>query len=217
MNFEQARMNMIEQQIRPWEVLDQAVLDAIARVPREEFVPERFRKLAFSDTRIPLEHGQSMMVPKVEARMLQALALRPEDSCLEIGTGSAYVTALLAELGGSVQSVDLYDDFVDAASTKIGKMGFGNVTLSTGDGSGGWEACAPYDVIALTASVPYLPDGFKQQLKDGGRLFVIVGQSPVMEAQLITRVGKLDWRCESLFETELPAMIGLTPPETFRF
>lgn len=217
MNFEQARLNMVEQQIRPWEVLDQRVLDTIARVPREDFVPDRFRKLAFSDTSIPLGHDQCMMTPKVEARLLQALDIQPQDRCLEIGTGSGYLTALMASLGGAVHSVDLYDDFVESASTKLGKLGFSNASVVVADGVAAWEPGAPYDAIAVTASVPYVPEPFRMQLKSGGRLFVVVGAPPVMEAQLIVRIGEQEWRRESLFETELAAMIGLERPDTFRF
>jgi protein-L-isoaspartate(D-aspartate) O-methyltransferase len=217
MNFEQARINMIEQQIRTWEVLDPAVLSCIGRVPREDFVPQRYRALAFCDTSIPLDHGQVMMAPKLEARMLQALAVRPGERCLEIGTGSGYVTALLAQLGAEVYSIDLYDDFIDAASTRLGKFGFDEAHLAVADGVAGYPPRTPYDAIAVTGSVAAVPEAFKTQLAPGGRLFVIVGASPVMEALLITRAGDHAWSTDSLFETELPPLIGLEPRPRFEF
>lgn len=217
MNFEQARFNMVEQQIRPWEVLDQRVLDLIASVPREDFVPQQYRKLAFSDTRIPLAHGQVMMSPKVEARMLQALDVNPDDKVLEVGTGSGYVTALLAKLAKHVHSVDIYQDFTEAAAAKLEKHGVQNVSLSTGDAARGWDTAAPYDVIAITGSIPLLTGDFQRQLRNGGRLFVIVGESPVMDARLITRLDGHEWSTESLFETDLPALIGSPTPDPFVF
>lgn len=208
---------MIEQQIRPWEVLDQRVLDRIAEIPREEFVPERFRKLAFSDTQIPLEHGELMMPPKVEARMLQALRVEPGDATLEIGTGSGYVTALLASLSQNVLSIDLYRDFTKSAAEKLARLSLRNVEPITADGIHGWEQGAPYDVIAVTGSLPLLTEHFQRQLKLGGRLFVIVGQSPVMEARLITRMNEAEWEAETLFETDIPPLLGAPAPERFVF
>ena len=217
MNFEQARFNMVEQQIRTWAVLDQRVLDLLLTVPREEFVPERFRKLAFSDICIPLGHGEVMMPPKVEARLLQALDIQPSDRILEIGTGSAYLTALLASLGKRVISVEIEPEFARTAEPKLAARGIGNVKIEVGDGAYGWEREAPYDVIAVTGSVPLLTDHFQRQLAIGGRLFVIVGESPVMEARLITRVDDHQWVQESLFETDLPALKGAPHPQRFVF
>ncbi|MDR9437664.1 MAG: protein-L-isoaspartate O-methyltransferase, partial [Thiohalophilus sp.] len=157
MNFEQARLNMIEQQIRPWEVLDQQVLDLLIEVPREDFVPPEFRKLAFTDMNIPLGHDEVMMSPKFEARMLQGLTVRPDDTILEVGTGSGYVTALLARLGKHVYSVDLHGDFVEAAQAKLNAHNIHNVTLDVGDAAHGWDKHAPYDVICITGSLPILP------------------------------------------------------------
>ena len=215
MNIEQARLNMIEQQIRTWEVLDQAVLDLVASVPREQFVPEAFRALAFADTNIPLGHGEVMMAPKVEARMLQALTIQAEDRVLEVGTGSGYVTALLSRVARQVTSIDIHADLAAAAEIKLRRAGAGNVTLYTGNAVNGWEAGAPYDVIAVTGSVPLLQPSFQRQLAVGGRLFVIVGEPPVMEASLITRVDDNEWATESLFETDLPPLIGAPEPERF--
>lgn len=216
MNIEQARLNMIEQQIRPWEVLDQGVLDLVASVHREDFVPRTFRDLAFADTNIPLGRGEVMMAPKVEARMLQALTVHPDDRVLEIGTGSGYVTALLSRSARHVVSVDIHADFVADAELKLRKAGASrNVALYTGNAVNGWEAAAPYDVIAVTGSVPLLQEHFQRQLAVGGRLFVIVGEAPVMEALLITRVDDNEWATESLFETDLPALVGAPRPERF--
>ncbi|MGH8657030.1 MAG: protein-L-isoaspartate O-methyltransferase family protein [Gammaproteobacteria bacterium] len=217
MNFEQARFNMIEQQIRPWEVLDQRVLNQIAEIPREEFVPQQFRKLAFSDTQIPLEHGEVMMAPKLEARMVQALRLQPDDITLEIGTGSGYLTALLASLSKQVLSIELYRDFTQSAAQKLVRLSISNVSLITTDGIRGWEKGAPYDAIAVTGSVPLFSGHFQRQLKLGGRLFLIVGQAPIMEARLITRMSENEWRSEPLFETDIRSLVGAPTPERFVF
>lgn len=214
-NLEQARFNMIEQQIRPWEVLDQTVLDTIAAVPREAFVPEKYRNLAFSDLNVPLPHGECMMSPKLEARMLQALAVQPAESVLEIGTGSGYVTALLASLARHVFSVDIHNDFLDSAAQKLRAHHLVNVQLEEGDAAQGWPSHAPYDVIAVTGSLPMLPEYFQQSLKIGGRLFVIVGDSPVMEAMLITRLSDSEFQREGLFETDLPPLRNALQPNRF--
>ncbi|MCC7413863.1 MAG: protein-L-isoaspartate O-methyltransferase [Gammaproteobacteria bacterium] len=215
MNFEQARINMIGQQIRTWEVLDQRVLDAIAAVPREEFVPQRYRNLAFADTQIPLAHGQLMMVPKVEGRMLQALAPQAGERALEIGTGSGHVTALLANLAGAVTSVDLYEDFVADASTRLGKLGLASARIVCADALHDWPDGGPWDLVAVTGSVPEMPDDWPERLAPGGRMFLVVGEAPLMEARLITRVGAAQWATESLFETVLPPLIGARPKPVF--
>lgn len=215
MNIEQARFNMIEQQIRTWEVLDQGVLDLLTQVPREEFVPPAFRKLAFADMNVPLAHGQVMMQPKLEARLVQSLDLQPQDTVLEIGTGSGYLTALLAKRARHVYSVDLYADFSAEARPKLSTHGIGNVTLETGDAAQGWAQHGPYDAIAVTGSLPLFSEAFQRQLKTGGRLFMIVGGSPAMEALLITRLGKEQWLRESLFETDIPALINAPQPPAF--
>ena len=217
MNFEQARFNMVEQQIRPWEVLDQRVLDLLMSMPREDFVPAPFRKLAFSDTCIPLGHGEVMMPPKVEARLLQALEVQPTDKVLEIGTGSGYLTALLAKSGKHVTSIEIQAEFTCTAEVKFVKHTIANVKLETADGVYGWEREAPYDIIAVTGSVPLLSDHFQRQLTVGGRLFVIVGESPVMDARLVTHVDEYKWTEESLFETDLPALRGAPYSQRFIF
>jgi len=217
MNMAQARHNMIEQQIRPWDVLDQRVLELIDGLPRDKFVPTTYLKLAYADVNIPLDHGQVMMPPKIEARMLQALDIKSSDSILEVGTGSGYVTALLARSGKHVYSVDVYPDFLESAGRKLAELGIGNVTLESGDAVNGWDNHAPYDVIAITGSLPVLPDSFLQGLKIGGRLFVVTGQEPVMEACLITRTAEQGWVKQALFETVLPPLVNAPQPQRFIF
>jgi Protein-L-isoaspartate carboxylmethyltransferase len=217
MNFEQARLNMIEQQIRTWDVLDPNVLDLLARFHREDFVPQEYRMLALADVQLPLPHGQVTMTPKVEARLLQALNIQSADRVLEIGTGSAYLTVLLAASARHVTSVDIFPEFAQQAAGKLSLCHVTNVTLETGDAIRGWSKDSPYDVIVVTGSVPVLEPCFQEQLCESGRLIVITGASPVMEALLITRIGNQEWARESLFETDLPALIGAPQAEKFRF
>jgi protein-L-isoaspartate(D-aspartate) O-methyltransferase len=217
MELKDARFNMIEQQIRPWDVLDQAVLDLIAEVPREDFVPEPYRNLAYADIAVPLGHGQVMMHPKIEARLLQALDLHPTDSVLEVGTGSGYLTALLARSAHHVYSVDIIPAFKAQAEEKLAVHGIDNVTLEVGDAARGWPRHGLYDVIAITGSVLELPSSFLQSLNRGGRLFAVVGAAPIMEAVLIRRVGDSEWSRESLFETELPRLINAPVSARFVF
>jgi len=217
MNFEQARFNMIEQQIRPWLVSDQHTLDLIDKIHREDFVPKQYKQLALADTRIPLLRDQVTMTPKVEARLLQSLAIKSHDNILEIGTGCGYLTALLANSGNSVHSIDVYHEFVDHAKPIFENYGLNNIELICGDAIDGWETSKSYDVIVLTGSVPILKDHFQKQLNAGGRLFVIVGQSPAMEARLITKNDSDSYSTEVLFETDLPALVGAPEPDRFRF
>jgi protein-L-isoaspartate(D-aspartate) O-methyltransferase len=215
MNIEQARFNMIEQQIRPWEVLDQKVLNIIADVPREEFVPATYMNLAFTDMCVPIGYNEVMMAPKLEARMLQSLDIQPQESVLEVGTGTGYVTTLLAKLARHVYSIDIHEEFVAAARGKLASDGTVNVTIEQGDAAQGWERHAPYNVIALTGSVPLLPKAFQESLAIGGRLFAIVGDAPVMEARLITRVGQNEYQEQNLFETDLPPLRNALQPNRF--
>ena len=217
MNYEQARNNMIEQQIRTWEVLDQGVLDLLARLHREDFMPAPYQSLALADLSIPLGHGEVTMTPKLEARVIQTLGIRPEDRILEIGTGCGYFTGLLALSGKRVYSIDIYDDFTKTAGAALARHGIDNVQLQSGDGLSGWAQEAPYDVIAVTGSIPDYSPVFEQQLAPGGRLFVIVGESPIMEACLITRTGQEEWSMETLFETDLPPLVGARKSTTFEF
>ncbi|OIQ88234.1 protein-L-isoaspartate O-methyltransferase [mine drainage metagenome] len=217
MNLEQARFNMIEQQIRPWEVLDGVVLDLLKQVPREDFVPARYAGLAFADLEIPIGHGQSMLSPKLEARVIQSLGLKKSDKVLEIGTGSGYMTALLARMAGSVVSVDCVEEFTAGARRKLQQHGLDNVTLETGYAAQGWSKHAPYDVIVLTGSVPLLADAFRQQLNPGGRLFAVVGEAPVMEATLVSCPVPHVYRTEKLFELCVPTLVNAEQPERFVF
>lgn len=206
MNLEQARHNMVVQQIRPWDVVDGQVLDLMMRTPREDFVPPQYRNVAFTDTDLPIGHGQVMMPPRLEARMLQALAVQPDESVLEVGTGSGYVTALLAQLARHVYSVEIVPELRQAAERRLAARGLNNVTLDKGDAAAGWPRRGSYDVIAVTGSLPELSPELQQGLNVGGRLFVVVGEGPAMEAWLVTRLGENEWARESLFETALPPL-----------
>ena len=217
MDVERARFNMIEQQIRTWEVLDPRVLDLLSRVRREEFVPAVYRALAFVDMEIPIGHGEKMLQPKLEARMLQELALRPSDRILEVGTGSGYMTALLATLGAHVFSVDVVEEFTRGAAQKLAAHALTNVTLETGDAARGWPKHGPYDAIVLTGSVPMLADAFRASLTPGGRLFAVVGEPPVMEAKLVTTVEAGGWNEMGLFETCIAPLRNAPQPERFVF
>lgn len=217
MDFELARFNMVEQQIRPWEVLDPRVLELVGRVRREEFVPQQYRALAFADMEIPLGHGEAMLAPKLEARMLQELALKPGDRVLEVGTGSGYMTALLASLSAHVYSVELIAEFTRAAGARLEQHDIRNVTLDTGDAARGWDRHAPYDAIMLTGSVPLLPDAFAKSLLPGGRLIAVVGKPPVMEARLITCAAAGAFCTTGLFETCIAPLKNALQPGKFVF
>ena len=217
MNIEQARFNMVEQQVRPWDVLDQGVLDLLFALPREQFVPEQHRDLAFADLEIPLGHGEVMLAPKLEARMVQELAIRPTDKVLEVGTGSAYMTALLARLAAHVVSVEIVPELKAFAEKNLKAQNILNVTLELGDASRGWPAHGPYDAIVLTGSTPVLPDAFQASLAPGGRLLAVVGDPPVMTARLITRVGEQSFSSVGLFETCILALRNAQQPERFVF
>jgi protein-L-isoaspartate(D-aspartate) O-methyltransferase len=217
MDFERARFNMIEQQIRPWEVLDQRVLDLLFRVRREDFVPPACRELAFADMEIPIGHGEKMLAPKIEARMLQELAPAEADRVLEVGTGSGYFTALLASLAAHVYSVDIVPEFTRGAGERLAAHGIRNVTLDSGDAARGWDKHGPYDAIVVTGSMPILPESFKASLKTGGRLLAIVGEPPVMEAQLITSAGGGAYNSIGLFETCIAPLRNAPRPERFVF
>ena len=208
---------MVEQQIRTWEVLDQAVLDLAFRIHREDFVPAQYRSLAFIDMEIPLGHGEFMLAPKLEARLTQEAGLRPDDSVLEIGTGSGYMTALLASLSRHVYSVDIVPEFTVQAQQKLAAHGIANITLETGDAARGWAAHAPYDVIVLTGSEPCLAPEFERSLAPGGRLIAVVGDEPVMTARRIRCVGESAFSREGLFETCIKALRNAPQPERFVF
>jgi protein-L-isoaspartate(D-aspartate) O-methyltransferase len=216
-NIESARHNMVVSQIRTGSVLDDRILELVGRGPRQDFVPEALRNLAFVDMQIPLGHGEVMMAPLVEARLLQELAIKPTDKILEIGTGSGYMTWLLAQLGAKVHSVEIRAAFTDRASGRLAAHGARNVELEIGDGARGWDKHTPYDVILVTGSLPLLPDSFKKSLTVGGRLIAIVGRSPAMAAQLVTRLSESGFDTRGLFETDLPPLQNALAPSAFVF
>lgn len=217
MNIEQARWNMIEHQIRPWEVLDQEVLDLLYAVKREDFVPAAYRMLAFSDMEIPIGQGEYMWPPKLEARVLQELAIKPTDQVLEIGTGSGYFTALLARLAQHVYSVEIRPELKASAEANLRRAGVANVTLELGDAARDWTKHAPYDVIVLTGSTPVLPPQQLQQMKAGGRLFAVVGEPPVMAARLFNCAGEGRYSSVDLLETRIAPLANALQGERFSF
>ena len=217
LNVEQARFNMIEQQIRPWDVLDFRVLEALRSVCREKFVPDEYRLQAFSDVMLPLAHGQCMMSPVVEGRVLQALNVQQGERVLEIGTGSGFLAACLAQMGGHVTSVEIFEDLSEQARRVLNEQGYAAVNLETGDASQGWNDQHVYDVIAITGALPVLTEAYKQKLSVGGRLFAVTGQEPAMQAVLLTRESENEWRMTSLFETSLPYLINAEPTQKFSF
>lgn len=217
MNLEQARTNMVEQQIRTWEVLDQEVLDLLYVVPREEFVPEQHRALAFSDLEIPIGEGERMWQPKMEARVLQELRLHKTDRVLEVGTGSGYLTALMAHRAAHVYSVEIRPALAAFGRRNLERHGADNATLEVGDAARGWPRDAPYDAIVLTGSTPLLPHAFLQQLAPGGRLFAVVGEAPAMSARLVSCEAPGAWRGVDLFETVIAPLVNSEQPPRFRF
>ena len=217
MDFERARFNMVEQQIRPWDVLDPRVLERLFSMRREDYVPEPYRALAFADMEIPLGHGEKMLQPKLEARLVQDLALKNTDRVLEVGTGSGYMTALLAGLSAHVYSVEIIAEFSASAAVRLQAHGIRNVTLETGDAARGWDRHAPYDAIVLTGSVPLLPESFRRSLSPGGRLIAVVGEPPVMQAQLVTCVSTGVCNTVGLFETCIAPLRNALQPKKFVF
>lgn len=217
MDMDLARYNMIEQQIRPWDVLDPVVLEVIAETPRERFVPKPYMHMAFADTQIPLPHGQRMLEPKMEGRILQSLQIQPTDTILEIGTGSGFLTACLAKLGKEVTSVDIFPEFCQQAQQQVAGLGLENIAFEVGDASKGWATDKRFDVIVISVSLPMLNTAFQQTLALNGRQFVVVGDKLLMEALLIRRVGEQEWDTESLFETNIPAMLNAEKPPAFIF
>jgi protein-L-isoaspartate(D-aspartate) O-methyltransferase len=211
-----ARRQMIDQQVRAWEVLDLKVLDAMARVPREEYVAADFRELAFADANVPLAHGQSMLAPKVEGRILQALEIQPHEHALEVGTGSGFFAAVIGQLARSVRTIDIFPDFVQQATAAYARLGVHNVTAETADAMQLAQREA-YDVIAVTGALPVYDARFEQALKVGGRLFVCVGSDPLLEARRITRTGTGDFARESLFETGMTPLLHAQEPPRFVF
>ena len=216
LDVEFARRQMIDQQVRAWDVLDERVLEVLAAVPRERFVPEGYREVSFADTAIPLGHGQSMLPPKVEGRILQALAIDRGDEVLEVGTGSGFFAACLARMGRNVRTLEILADLAQAAQRSLGAFSVTNVTVEVADAAK-LTLETLYDVIALTASLPVYDSRFERALRPGGRLFVVVGNGPVMDAQLVTRIDEDQWVREDLFETVIPPMINAQRPDAFIF
>ena len=222
LDVEKARYNMVEQQVRPWDVLDQTVLDLLFVVKREDFLPAPYRALAFTDMEIPLridgvDTGESMWAPKLEARIVQELTIKPQDSVLEIGTGSGYLSALLAHKAHHVLSIEIEPRLKAFADANLRRAGVHNVKVELGDGSRGWAGKAPYDVIVVTGSLPVLTDVIRNQLKVGGRLAAVVGEEPVMSAQLVTRVTENSFDTLNLFETSVKPLKNAERPSRFRF
>lgn len=215
-NHDEARRQMIRQQVRTWEVLDPAVLETLSAVPREHFVPPAYRGVAFADTAIPLGHGQHMLAPKLEGRILQSLALQRSDRVLEVGTGSGYLAACLAALAASVHSLEIHEDLASTATGSLTGAGTANVTVECIDATQ-WTCLGLFDAIAVTASLPVHDSRFEHWLTVGGRMFVIVGTGPVMQARRITRTAQDRWITEALFETRIDPLINAKAPAAFRF
>lgn len=218
-NVELARFNMVEQQIRPWDVLDVNVLDLIKKVKREHFVPADKQSLAFMDVEIPLGHGVAMWSPKLEARALQSLKLKRSDRVLEVGTGSGYLTALMSRMAEHVTSIELVPELSARAARNLAAHHYDNTTLEIGDASvpaKGWGS-EKYDAIVLTASVPLPPESFYQMLNAGGRLFAIVGDAPAMQAMLVTCVAPGVFETATLFETSVAPLANAPQPQRFVF
>ena len=217
LNFETARKHMVESQIRTWEVFDPQVLDLMARAPREDFVPAVYRNLAYADLNVPLNHGQVMMQPKMEARLLQALDVQPTDKVLEVGTGSGYLTWLLTNLGREVISVEIDPTLSAQAEKTLNAHGIKNATLEVGDAARSWDKHAPYDVILITGSLPLFPLEYQKSLVVGGRLVAVVGASPAMEVLLVRRTAENSYVRETLFETDLPPLKNAQAAASFVF
>jgi protein-L-isoaspartate(D-aspartate) O-methyltransferase len=211
-----SRRQMVEQQVRAWSVLDLKVLEVMDHVAREQFVPAAFRDVAYADMRVPLGHGQSMLAPKVEGRILQALEVQPQDRVLEVGTGSGYFAACLAQLGGSVRSIEIVQELADTARANLERYGARSVTVECADAMT-LDQEAAYDVVAVTGSLPIYDTRFERALAEGGRLFVTVGAGLVMDARKVTRTGRADWRVESLFETRIEPLVNAPRPPAFVF
>jgi protein-L-isoaspartate(D-aspartate) O-methyltransferase len=217
MNIEQARFNMIEQQIRPWNVLDLDVLELLTIVKREDFVPAAYKALAFVDTEIPLPGGVAMFTPKLEARLLQEVAVKKHENVLEIGAGSGYMAALLAHKARHVTTVEIVPELKTLAEANLQAAGIANVSVELGNGAEGWSKGAPYDVIVVSGAYEVLPDALLKQLNVGGRLAVILGTAPVMTAQLITRVSETAYDTVKLFETDVKPLASVVAPSHFTF
>lgn len=217
MNLEKARFNMVEQQIRPWQVLDPNVLNVLSQVPRELFVPAPYQAMAYTDTEIPLGHGQEMVPPRVDARLMHDLQLTGSEKVLEIGTGSGYLAALLAARAERVISLEVNPDLANTARSNLQRAGVTHVEVRVADGSAGAASDGPFDAIVLGGSVSEVPQALLQQLKVKGRLIAIVGQDPVMSATLFTRTGEATWETHTLWDSLAPRLQGFAEPSRFHF
>ena len=219
MDFEKARFNMVEQQVRPWDVLNPRVLEVIGEIPREVFTPDQYKKLAYVDTRIPIgdfeDHPCCMANPVLEGRILQEMHIDGDDLILEIGTGSGYLTACLAKLGRHVDTVDISEELVEQAEKNLESLGINNVNFSVGDASKSWSQKRNYDVIVISAAMRSIPESYKKLLKPGGRMFIVTGDAPAMKAYRVTREADNKWITEELFETSIEPMIQ--PPVKPKF
>lgn len=217
MNLEQAQFNMVEQQIRPWNVMDERVLQAVEDTPRHHFVAESQQTLAYMDLALPIGEGQSMMEPRLEARIVQSLDLQKNETVLEIGTGSGYLTALLCKLGTSVRSIELHEGLMEKAKERLTREGIGNFILESGDAlSERWGFNSNYDVVVLTGAVTRVPERLKDIVNTGGRLLAIVENGGVKTVLLMTRFDDESWVTESLFETEVDNLVA-EPEPSFTF
>ncbi len=216
MDTDFARRQMVQQQVRTWEVADPSVLAVLAELHRERFVPPGFEELAFADTAIPLPHSQMMMTPIIEGRLLQALELKPQHYVLEVGTGTGFLTACLAKLSAAVTSVDIFSDFISMAESNLADARVKNTELICMDATTKLPK-GRFDAVAVTSSLPVFDSRFVDAVKPGGRLFVIVGDSPVMDARIVTRIGENDWTTKSLFETDVQPLLNASRPSTFSF
>ncbi len=217
MNIEQARFNMIEQQIRPWNVLDQDVLALLHVVKREQFVPQAYQNLAFADVEIPLPGGEAMLAPKIEARIVQEVALSKQENVLVVGAGSGYLAALLAHRARHVTVVELNSEIKELAAQNLSKAGITNVSVEQGNGAAGWDKGAPFDAIVISGSLPVLPEAFLKQVKVGGRIVAIVGEAPVMSCVVITRKADNAYDTVKVFETNVKPLSGAQAPSHFQF
>lgn len=215
MNLEQARFNMVEQQIRPWDVLDPKVLDLFMAIPRHEFVSEAQQALAYSDLELPIGEEQTMLPPRIEGRMLQALDIEEDETVLEVGTGSGYMTALMAAIANKVTTVEIFPSLQATAKERL--QNFDNIEFLIGDASHNWDDGKTYDIIVLTGAVAVLPEAYKNKLNLGGRLVVTIGNAPAMTCQVLTRVSETEWETETMFETVIPHLINAEFSEKFSF
>lgn len=217
LQVDNARELMIEQQVRCWDVLDERVLEIFREIPREDFVPDDARDFAFADFDVPLPHGQHMLRPNVAGRLLQALELRSSDRTLEVGAGSGFVTACLARACADVRALEIVPELAQLASRNLARLGTRNVEVVCSDAMSAGALSARYDAIAVTASMPIYDPRFEQSLQVGGRLFVVVGERPIMEARLIRRISEGQWTTDSLFETVVDPLVNAAAPPLFRF